>query len=120
MPILVACGALLATCALILYAVGILMMVFTGKVRRRNVMMQTIAVICDAAGTICMIFQAGNIIPADLHGWLGYTALMLMVIDLVFVYRHRKDGLANAPIRIYALCALVYWIVSYSQGFIKM
>lgn len=41
MPVPVMIGALLATTALILYTVGILMTVITGKVKKRNVIMQT-------------------------------------------------------------------------------
>ncbi|WP_143412159.1 hypothetical protein [Arabiibacter massiliensis] len=120
MPVPVMIGALLATTALVLYVIGILMTVITGKVKRRNVIMQTAAVVCDAIATICMMIQAGNIIPADFHGWIGYSALTLMVIDLVFVIRHRKDGRASGAMRVYAAVALVFWIVSYSLGFVKM
>ena len=120
MPVPVMIGALLATTALILYTVGILMKVITGKVKKRNVIMQTIAVVCDAIATVCMMIQAQGLIPADFHGWIGYTALALMVVDLVFVIRHRADGKASSPMRIYAAIALVFWIVSYSLGFMKM
>lgn len=120
MPIPVMIGALLATSALVLYAVGILMTVITGTVKKRNVIMQTIAVVCDAIATVCMMIQAGGLIPADFHGWIGYTALILMVADLAFVMRHRADGIASVPMRIYAAVALVFWIVSYSLGFMKM
>ena len=43
-----------------------------------------------------------------------------MVVDLVFVMRHRSDGKASSPMRVYAAIALVFWIVSYSLGFMKM
>lgn len=120
MPVPVMIGALLATTALVLYVVGILMTVITGSVKRRNVIMQTAAVVCDAIATVCMMIQAQGLIPADFHGWIGYSALALMVIDLVFVMRHRKDGTAPIPMRAYAALALVFWIISYSLGFVKM
>ncbi|WP_302396760.1 hypothetical protein [Eggerthella sinensis] len=120
MPVPVMIGALLATTALVLYTVGILMSVITGKVKRRNVIMQTVAVVCDAIATVCMMIQAGGLIPADFHGWIGYTALALMVVDLGFVMSHREDGKATGPMRVYAAVALVFWIVSYSLGFMKM
>ena len=120
MPVPVMIGALLATTALVLYAVGILMTVFTGTVKRRNVIMQTVAVVCDAIATVCMMIQSQGLIPADFHGWIGYTALALMVVDLVFVMRHRKDGKASGAMRAYAAVALAFWIVSYSLGCMKM
>lgn len=120
MPVPVIIGASLASVALLLYTIGILMTVISGKVRKCNVIMQTTAVICDAVATGAMIVQTGGLIPRDFHGWIGYTALTLMAIDLVFVYRHRKDGVAPVPLRVYAACALAFWMVSYSLGFMKM
>lgn len=120
MPIPVIIGALLATIALVLYVVGILMTVITGKVKKCNVIMQTVAVVCDAIATVCMMIQAQGLIPADFHGWIGYCALALMVIDLVFIIRHRKEGTASGSMRVYAGIALVIWIASYSLGFMKM
>lgn len=120
MPLPVMIGALLASTALVLYVIGILMTVITGTVKRRNVIMQTVAVVCDAIATVCMMIQSQGLVPADFHGWIGYTALALMVVDLVFVVRHRKDGEASVPMRAYAAVALVFWIVSYSLGFMKM
>lgn len=120
MPVPVMIGALLATTALVLYTVGILMLVITGAVKRRNVIMQIAAVVCDAVATMCMMIQTGGLIPADFHGWIGYTALVLMVVDLVFVMRHRGSGKATGAMRVYAAAALVFWIVSYSLGFMKM
>lgn len=120
MPLPVMIGALLATSALVMYTVGILMTVVTGTVKRRNVILQGGAVVCDAVATVCMIIQAGSLVPADFHGWVGYTALTLMAVDLVFVLRHRKSGTATVPMRVYAALALAFWIVSYSQGFMKM
>ncbi|MEG0323769.1 MAG: hypothetical protein RR547_09490 [Raoultibacter sp.] len=120
MPIPVIIGASLATTALVLYVIGILMTVITGKVRKSNVIMQTVAVVSDAIATVCMMIQAQNLIPADFHGWIGYSALTLMVIDLVLVFRHRKEGTAPTSMRVYAGIVLVFWIVSYSLGFVKM
>lgn len=120
MPIPVMIGALLATTALVLYLIGILMTAITGKVKTRNVVLQTAGVVCDAIATICMMIQAGGLIPADFHGWIGYTALALMVVDLVFVLRHKKDGIAPTAMRVFALVTMAFWIVSYCLGFMKM
>lgn len=120
MPLPVAIGALCATVALILYVVGILMTVISGKVKKRNVVMQTAAVVLDATATVCMMIQSQGIIPADFHGWIGYSALTLMVIDLVLIVRHRDSERIGAAMRIYALVVLVFWIYAYSLGFVKM
>jgi peptidoglycan/LPS O-acetylase OafA/YrhL len=120
MPIAVMIGALLATIALVLYISGGLMIVISGKVKQRNAILQIIAVASDASATICMMIQSRGLIPADFHGWIGYVALILMAIALGLVLRHRKAGIAPTPMRVYVAIALVFWIISYSLGFVKM
>ncbi len=121
MPVFVMIGALFMTVALICYATGILMTVFTGKVKRKNVILQVLAVCFDLLGTTCMIVNSGGqLVPHEFHGWIGYIALALMVVDMVFVLRHRVDGLASTRMRIFSVCVLVLWVTSYSYGFVKM
>lgn len=120
MPVPVMIGALLATTALVLYLVGILMTAITGKIKRSNIVMQTVAVACDAVATVCMMIQAQSLIPADFHGWIGYAALSLMAIDLACIVKHRENGTASTAMRICSVAALAFWIVSYCLGFSKM
>ncbi len=121
MPLFVMIGAVFMSLALILYTIGIAMTVITGKVKRRQVILQVMAVCCDVAGTFCMIVNSGwQFIPADFHGWLGYFALCGMVVDMVFVIKHKKDGLAATPMRVYSALIWATWVVSYSLGFVKM
>ena len=121
MPVFVMIGAAFMTAALGLYTVAIWRTAITGKVKRSQVVIQTCAVIADALGTFCMIVNSGwRFIPADFHGWIGYVALTGMVVDLVFVYKHRANGVAATPMRVYSLLIWILWVVSYSLGFVKM
>lgn len=121
MPVFVMIGALFMTCALILYSIAIWKTVVTGKVKKMQVVLQTAAICADAFGTFCMIVNSGwQFIPADFHGWIGYVALCGMVVDCVFLYKHRADGLATSPIRVYSLIIWCLWVFSYSLGFVKM
>lgn len=120
MPLPVMIGALLATTALVLYLVGTLMTAITGTVKTRTVVLQGVGVVCDAIATVCMMIQAGGLIPADFHGWIGYTALALMVLDLVMVVRHKQGGIAPTAMRVFSLVIMGFWIVSYCLGFMKM
>lgn len=120
MPLPVAIGALCATVALVLYVVGILMTVISGKVKKRNIVMQAIAVALDATATVCMMIQSQGIVPADAHGWIGYSALTLMLIDLVLIVRHRDSERIGVAMRVFALAVLAFWIYAYSLGFVKM
>lgn len=121
MPLFVMIGALFMTGALVLYSISIWKTVITGAVKKSQVVLQTLAVCCDVIGTFCMIVNSNwSFIPADFHGWIGYAALCGMVVDCVFLYRHRTDGLATSPIRIYSVIIWCLWVFSYSLGFVKM
>jgi hypothetical protein len=121
MPLFVMIGALFMTIALVLYTIGIATTVFTGTIKKRTVMLQTLAVCADAFGTFCMIVNSGwQFIPADFHGWLGYIALAGMVVDLVLVHGRKREVSVTTAIRIYSACIWILWIVSYSMGFVKM
>jgi hypothetical protein len=121
MPLFVMIGAISMSLALIFYTIGIAMTVITGKVRKRQVVLQAIAICFDAFGTVCMVINSGGVfIPVDVHGWLGYIALAGMAVDLGFVIKHRSDGLAATPIRLYSAAIWALWVISYSMGFSKM
>ncbi len=121
MPLFVMIGALLMSAALILYTIGIAMTVITGKIRRRQIVLQILAVCSDVMGTICMIINSnGQFIPADIHGWIGYIALIGMIFDLLLVIKHTSEDRIIIPVRIYSALVWLLWVISYSMGFVKM
>ena len=108
------------TTALVLYCIGIIPMVKRGTVKRANVIRLAFASACDITGTIIMIVYAGSFTPADWHGWFGYCALLLMVINLIVVFSHLKKPQMSMKLRVYDICLLCIWLFSYSLGFIKL
>lgn len=72
----------------------------------------------DVIATALMIVATGSIAPT-LHGWLGYTALAMMAVDVTMMWRHWRT-LGDAPIpagqHVYARLAYLYWVVAYFAG----
>lgn len=72
----------------------------------------------DVIATILMIIATGSVAPT-LHGWLGYSALALMAVDVVLMWRHWAAN-ADAPVpagrHLYARIAYAYWLVAYFAG----
>ena len=78
----------------------------------------TTGVALDAASTSFMIAGSRRI-PLTFHGVLGYSAFLLMVIDLVLVWRtFRSRGLVPLPRRLhrYSLAAYSWWTLAFIAG----
>lgn len=120
MPVQVIFGTIFMTLALILYAVGILTMVVKGRAKRFNVILLACASLSDITGTTCMIIYSGTLTPADWHGWFGYGALLLMLINLVLVFYHLPKKKIPNGIRVFDVIVFLIWLFSYSLGFMKL
>lgn len=73
---------------------------------------------CDVVATVLMILATGSLAPT-LHGWLGYSALALMAIDVALLWGHwRANGDAPLPRarHVFARLAYAYWVVAYLAG----
>ncbi|MFN8586224.1 MAG: hypothetical protein U0704_00345 [Candidatus Eisenbacteria bacterium] len=72
----------------------------------------------DVVATALMIVATGSF-SATLHGWLGYSALVLMLVDVVLLWRHaaRAPG-SEMPngLHLYSRWAYAYWVVAYFTG----
>jgi len=72
----------------------------------------------DVIATALMIVASGTG-ATTIHGWLGYSALTLMAVDVWLIWRHwRANGDAPVPAgqHLYARLAYLYWIVAYFAG----
>jgi hypothetical protein len=72
----------------------------------------------DVIATALMIMATGSVAPT-VHGWLGYSALALMAIDVTIMWRHARAN-GDAPIpsgqHLYARLAYAYWVIAYFAG----
>ena len=72
----------------------------------------------DVIATALMVIATGSFAPT-LHGWLGYSALAFMAIDVGLMWRHesRSPGQAvPAAKHLYARIAYAYWVLAYFAG----
>ena len=112
-------GAVLVTFALISYGIGSVFLQRFKKIVKRVLWFLTIGLSLDISATICMILGSTNS-PFTVHGFLGYSALLVMMIDLSMVWRiYLRKGLNAAvqkPLLVYAKLAYGWWVIAYITG----
>lgn len=112
-------GAFIVTLALLSYGIGSISLQRFKMVSPGVLWFLTLGVVLDITATIFMIIGSQNT-PFTLHGFLGYSALLGMLIDVIFIWRvYSKDKL-NATIgkklQIYSRIAYGWWVIAYITG----
>jgi hypothetical protein len=74
------------TVALICYSIAIITEQRSHTISWRVLGFLTAGIVCDIASTGLMIAGSGNI-PITVHGFIGYSALTVMLIDTVLIWR---------------------------------
>jgi len=112
-------GATIVTLALISYSIGIISEQVKKKIIPRVLVFITLGVILDVTATIFMILGSKNS-PFTIHGFVGYSALLVMLIELVRIWRtYNKSGMyAEVPkgLHLYSRVAYIWWVVAYITG----
>ncbi len=109
---------LIVNLALACYTVGTVLQQRQRRATRGVVRWLTAGVIFDVIATLGMIFGTDRSLWT-LHGVLGYSALTVMVIDTVRIWRHRLGyGEAEVPrgLHLYSRYAYAWWVVAYITG----
>ncbi len=112
-------GATIVTLALISYGIGIISEQVKKKIIPRVLIFITLGVVLDITATIFMILGSKNS-PFTLHGFIGYSALVVMMIELVKIWQaYNKLGMrSNVPkgLHMYSRFAYIWWVVAYITG----
>jgi hypothetical protein len=112
-------GATIVTLALISYSIGIITEQVRKKIIPRVLIFITLGVVLDITATAFMILGSKNS-PFTAHGFIGYSALFLMLIELVRIWRaYNKLGMgADVPkgVHLYSRYAYIWWVVAYITG----
>lgn len=106
------------TLALILYTVGIVNEQRSHRASAAVRTFLTAGLLFDVLATSLMVVASGSF-AATLHGVLGYSALGLMLTDVVLLWRHwRRHGFAEVPrgLHLYSRGAYLYWLIAYFTG----
>ena len=112
-------GATIVTLALISYGIGIISEQVKRKIIPRVLIFITLGVVLDITATIFMILGSKNS-PFTLHGFIGYSALVVMMIELVKIWRaYNKSGMrSDVPkgLHLYSRYAYIWWVIAYISG----
>jgi hypothetical protein len=80
----------------------------------------TVGIILDISATTFMILGSRNF-PFTFHGILGYSALLMMAIDTILMWRrfhsHPEERLPP-PLHRYSLVAYSWWVCAFLAGII--
>jgi len=119
MNILLIFGSVIVTLALISYSIGILTEQTRKKITSRVLLFVTIGIILDITATIFMIAGSPNS-PFTLHGFLGYSALAVMLVDVSLIWRMKSQAGINCKVpkslHLYSRYAYLWWVLAYITG----
>jgi len=112
-------GAVIVTLALISYSIGVISEQKKHKLVKAVLIFITVGIVLDITATICMILGSSNS-PFTIHGFLGYSALLGMLIDVILIWRfYKKNGSdIEVPKQLhrYTLFAYLWWVIAYVTG----
>ena len=109
---------IVVTLALICYSIGVISEQRKARVTRRVLLFITAGVLLDISSTALMIVGSTNI-PLTVHGCLGYSALLLMLIDAILIWRYwirSKESDIPRGIHLYTRIAYGWWVIAYIVG----
>ncbi|NEW84526.1 MAG: hypothetical protein GZ094_19465 [Mariniphaga sp.] len=116
---LVMVGTIVVFFALTFYSIGIYAEQKHKKVLQRVITFLTMGIIADIIATAFMIAGSSKGL-FTFHGILGYSALLAMLIDNIFIWRLRlKTGVgADVPdaIHRYSRFAYIWWVIAFITG----
>ena len=119
MQLIILMGVVLIHIAFILYTVFIIKETRHGRATRGVVGFITAAVMFDVSATLCMMIGTDEDY-FTLHGILGYTALSVMVLDAIFIWRHKTRHGSEVPfsatLNRNSKLAYVLWIAAFATG----
>jgi hypothetical protein len=112
-------GAFIITLSLLSYGIGSISLQRFKMVSPGVLWFLTMGVVLDIVATIFMIVGSQNT-PFTLHGFLGYSALLIMLIDVILIWRIYLNEEINAfvgkKLLFYSKIAYSWWIVAYLTG----
>ena len=117
MDIYVLIGAITVTAALLAYSIGVITEQIKKKVNKTVLLFITSGLILDIIATSFMIYGSSNS-AFTLHGFLGYSALLAMLIDTYLIWKNYLkygENISNA-IHKYSLTAYLWWVIAFITG----
>jgi hypothetical protein len=86
------------------------------------VMFLTTGVVFDIAATVCMMMGSSHTLFSA-HGFIGYSALVGMIVATILAWRHRNrhsDAEVSRGLHLYSRLAYLWWVLTYMTGAFMM
>ena len=111
-------AVIVVTFALVFYSIAVLTEQRKYAVSKRVLTFLTAGVAFDISSTVLMIIGSRKI-PITIHGFVGYSALLVMLIDTILVWRFwlkNKSTQVPRSLNIYTRLAYSWWVIAYIAG----
>ena len=111
-------AVIIVTFALLFYSIAVVTEQRKYAVSKRILGFLTAGVLLDITSTAFMIVGSTNI-PLTVHGVIGYTALLVMLVDAILIWRHwGRNGSGKIPrsLHLYTRIAYSWWVIAYIVG----
>jgi len=112
-------GSMIVIIALLFYSTGFMNEQRKKLVTSRVLFFYTVGVILDITATIFMIIGSSRGM-ITLHGFIGYSSLLGMLIDTILLWRHNlKEGPVinvNKGLHLYSRIAYTWWVIAFITG----
>jgi len=112
-------GVNIVLLALVFYTLGVITEQRKKQVRKKVLVFISLGVLFDITATCFMIAGSSKGL-ITLHGLIGYSALLAMLIDCVLLWRLRLHSGLNVTVpkslHLYSRFAFIWWVVAFITG----
>jgi hypothetical protein len=106
------------TIALVFYSVAVISEQRKHHITKRILRFLTVGVLLDISSTTLMIIGSRKI-PLTVHGFIGYSALIVMLVDAILMWRlwlKRSETDVGSSLNVYTRLAYSWWVIAYIAG----
>ncbi|NJK96667.1 MAG: hypothetical protein HC905_18665 [Bacteroidales bacterium] len=112
-------GTIIVNLALLFYTIAFVIFYRMHKLSGKLLLFFSLGLVFDIAATCFMIAGSTNS-PFTIHGFVGYSALLTMTIEVILIWRlYINYGLdVSLPTKVhrYTVFAYIWWILAYITG----
>ena len=112
-------GTRIVVLALISYSLSFFRLNKNRLAEKRVLTFQSLGLFLDISATVLMILGSRNT-PFTLHGIFGYSALLIMIVDTILVWRFYLSNGSEKPIsqnlHRFARVAYIWWVLAFVLG----
>jgi hypothetical protein len=112
-------GATIVIFALTSYSIGIISEQRKKIITQKIILFMSLGVILDLTATVFMIIGSSKGM-ITIHGFLGYSSFLCMLIDTILLWRLRLNNGYNSPVsnglHLFSRIAYSWWVIAFITG----